>query len=366
MFSMLAIGYLFLGGAGAGSLVALCVLEGLNARRRFGYLAGRTRLGRTFTGRAMGSLRVGIFGDAQGPRYYEGGYSRSAAAAAEARYARGALSRSLALPAEFFSLAWPICLGALSLGVLCLVADLGRPEQILILIASPRLSAMTVGTYALAVSLAVAAAFSIGANFDGLSVRLPVVRVGAAVGVIAGLVSVAYTGVLLSSLASVLFWQTWLLPLLFSLSSLSCGIAIVLFAAAFVGARQVFVRPLVCLAFADGALIIMEALCLAAYLAWGLSGEGTAVAAQALAVGDLAWAFWGGVFVLGLAVPFAMERLIAHGNRSSQLVWISALILLGGFALRWCIVGTAAYDLTQMPDMMYGLTLSAPAGTASV
>ena len=34
----------------------------------------------------------------------------------------------------------------------------------------------------------------------------------------------------------------------------------------------------------------------------------------------------------------------------------AALLLAGGFALRWCIVGAGAYDVTQMPEALYGLS----------
>ena len=84
---------------------------------------------------------------------------------------------------------------------------------------------------------------------------------------------------LLQGLASVLFWQTPLLPAAFVLSSLSCGLALALGVAAFVEARRPFMRPLAWLARADGALIVLEAACLAAYLVWGFADGGTRPAA---------------------------------------------------------------------------------------
>ena len=60
--------------------------------------------------------------------------------------------------------------------------------------------------------------------------------------------------------------------------------------------------------------------------------------------------------VCGLAVPLVLERFLTHGNSRTQLLWIAALLLAGGFALRWCIVGAGAYDVTQMPEALYGLS----------
>lgn len=352
---MLATSYLFLGGAGAGMLVVLCVLECLNAHRRFGYAADRTRLGRAFAGRSIGPLRTEPSNGSGGLRYFEGGYSRETAEAASGRWSRRAAARSFALPSDFFARSWPLCVVVLSLGILCLVADLGRPDRVLAFALSPKLSVMAVGAYALGVALLVAVCFAVVTCFDGLDFTPNLVYALSLVGIVAGLTSMLYTGVLLSGLASVLFWQTWLLPVVFALSSLSGGVALIFLAAAFVDARQVIVRPLVNLARVDSALIVAELALLLAYLAWGMAHEGTAASAGSLVAGDLAGLLWGGVVTIGLVLPFAMERFIVHGNRSSQLMWVAAAVLLGCFLLRVCIVGAGAYDAAQVALASYGL-----------
>lgn len=358
---MLATSYLFLGGAGAGMLVVLCVLECLNARRRFGHVSDQTRLGRTFAGRAIGPLRAEPALGSGGLRYFEGGYSFEAAEAAGGRWYRRAPSRAFALPGGVFALSWPLCLVVLGLGVLCLVADLGRPDHLLVLVFSPKLSVMTVGAYSLGVSILVAVIFSVGANFDGFEVTPIIVYVLGSVGFVTGLACALYTGVLLGDLASVLFWQTWLLPMVFLLSSLSGGIALVFLAAAFVDARQTIVKPLVNMARIDGALIVFELVFLMAYLVWGALSPGAFDAAYSLFAGDSKELFWGGVVAIGLVLPLVLERFIVHGNRSSQLMWVAAAVLFGGFLLRVCIVGAGAYDATQASAFSYGLLIAAPA-----
>lgn len=297
MFNALTIGYLFLGGTGAGALAVLCVLECARALRW----------------------------------------------------------RALAMPEEFFARGWPVCTVTLATGILCLLADLGRPDRLLHLLTSPEPSAMAVGSFALAAALALAAAFSAFALFD--TVRLPRVAVVclAAAGVAAAGATAAYTGVLLESLASVLLWRTPLVPALFVLSSASCGIAVAFLAASFVETRHPYRGPLVWLARVDGGIVLVEAGCLAVFLLLAFAGEGTVAAARALVLGELAPVFWGVLAVCGLAVPLVLERFLTHGNSRTQLLWIAALLLVGGFALRWCIVGAGAYDVTQMPEALYGL-----------
>ena len=87
MFSALTTGYLFLGGAGAGALVVLSLLECANAQRRFGRSPVRTLM-------------------------------TPAPALASASATRARLRTAFALPDEFFARAWPLCFVALAVGML--------------------------------------------------------------------------------------------------------------------------------------------------------------------------------------------------------------------------------------------------------
>ncbi|WP_303203339.1 NrfD/PsrC family molybdoenzyme membrane anchor subunit [Raoultibacter timonensis] len=315
MFNMLITCYLFLGGAGAGALTVMGALECVNAQQRFG--------------------------------------DRPAETSTVSRRRR--IRQAFTLPDEFFSRGWSFCFVALATGMLCLFADLGRPDRIINLLLSPELSAIAVGSYALVLSLACSGAFALASLLETPRISPRVIRVLAALSIAFGIATMAYTGVLLQSMASILFWQTPLLPIIFVLSSFSCGIALLLFSTSFVEARYSFVRPIVWLCRADSIAIVLEAAFLAAYLAWGFNAEGTRLAVEALVAGDLRWLFWAGLVVCGLAVPFALERFVTHGNYRTQLLWIGTFLLAGGFVLRYCIVGTADYDVTQMPDLLYGL-----------
>lgn len=318
MFNMLTTCYLFLGGAGAGALFMLGALECGNAKQRFG------------------NTPDDLLAATASPRQ---------------------LRMAFTLPDDFFSRGWPLCFIALAVGMLCLLADLGRPDRIINLLTSPEPSAIAVGAYALVCSLLCAGAFSLLSLLETPPIPLAIIIVLAVASIASGLVTMVYTGVLLQSMASILFWQTPLLPTLFALSSLSCGIALTLLGTSFVEARYPFVRPIVWLCRIDTAVIALEAIVLTVYLAWGLIGEGTKLSAEALIAGDLRWLFWAGLVVCGLVVPLVMERLVTHGNYRTQLLWIAAFLLAGGFILRYCFVGTAIYDVTQMPDLLYGLTL---------
>lgn len=315
MFTMLITCYLFLGGTGAGALVVMGALECANARKRFGDHPDET------------------------PTANHGRRIRQV----------------FTLPDEFFSRGWSFCFVTLATGLLCLLADLGRPDRIINLLLSPELSAIAIGSYALVLSLACSGAFALLALLETPRISPPVIIALAMLSILSGLATMTYTGVLLQSMASILFWQTPLLPIIFVLSSLSCGVALVLFSTSFVEARYSFVQPIVWLCRTDSIVIVLEAAFLAAYLAWGFGAEGTLFAAEALIAGEYRWLFWAGLVVCGLAVPLVLERFVTHGNYRTQLVWIGTFLLAGGFVLRYCIVGTADYDITHMPDLLYGL-----------
>ena len=177
----------------------------------------------------------------------------------------------------------------------------------------------------------------------------------AIVGVASGLVTAVYTGVLLSSLASV-----------FGLSDAAPACAVLrVFAFVRIGGRVrgAFVHRAAssareasgCADAGRRGLVLIEAALLAVYVVWMLGSEGTAAGAWALIAGDMRWLFWGGLLICGLIVPFALERFLTHGNARTQLLWIASCLLAGGLSLRICTTGLAAYDVTQVSAFMLGL-----------
>ena len=255
MFSELAVTYLFFGGAGAGSCVALGILECANIGR-YGASTGSWLAGKR---RPRPVLR---------------------------------LRKRLRVPHELLSRGWTLCLVLLVTGSLCLVADAGRPERVISLWLSPRFTVMTVGAWALLASSVLAAFFSFVSNGAGARLPLFVVLAAAIAAVIAGVATAIYTGVLLTLLPSVIAFGTWLVPALFCLSSLSCGVAVVFGTASFVDSRVPFNAALRCLSRVDRAIIVAEMVALALFVASLLTDARTEAGGRALLVGDEAIMFW--------------------------------------------------------------------------
>lgn len=305
MFSELVVAYLFLGGCGAGAC-AVCAVLGLLADGN--------------------EVRCGL----------------------TARFSEGlsAAWRRLFVPPL------AVALGALVLGVVCLSADLGRFDRVLLLAVSAPTSYLVVGFWALVLCTVLAAAVLL--VWQGtLPVGLSVLRALCALLLVGALVTATYTGLLLAGMPSVPLWRGPWLPCVFVLSSLSCGVALVAALAALTGAGTPFGRTIHGLARVDQALIVLETAALVLWLSltWMAAGGSAALAnpanptdaaalvsVTALIAGPWAILFWGGLAVVGLGLPFALE---CAPSRPGVVLVSSACVLTGGAALRFLAVAAA-------------------------
>lgn len=288
MFSTLIVWYLFLGGLGAGTTSLLCAADLVFSRAR---RASRAQVARVGEPGAVG---------------------------------RRALVRG-------FTLA---CV-SLVLGVLCLLADLGRPERFYYVFLFPSGSVLTLGSFVLAVTTLCAGALAAIGSFGPRWAQPRAVHVIEAAGVVAGVATAAYTGVLLAQMDSVPLWNPALVAL-FTASALATGTALVTVAAAPLDEAPRATRRL--LQRLDAACIACEALALAAYLCWCAVDSGCEPLAAAMFSGTGAPVFWLGFVTPALLVPVACEMPGLRAHRPTLLLIASASALVGGFFLRYWTV----------------------------
>ncbi|WP_169301837.1 NrfD/PsrC family molybdoenzyme membrane anchor subunit [Parvibacter caecicola] len=327
MFSELAVGYLFLGGTGAGGCMVVALLSLLIAR-----------------------------------------CDLAAALQAQFRSGEGRLFRSLLSPLLVVSL------GALLLGVACLLADLGQPARVLLLAFSGKVTHLTVGAWALTLC-SVAAAWLLLVWRGVVAASPSLFRAANGILLALALVVAAYTGLLLSSLTAVPLWNNAVLPALFVASALSCGFALAAGLASVSEVARTFATTLRRLQIADMAVIAIEALLLVAWLAWAPStdatptGQAAAQSAAQLLHGSLAPLFWGGFAAVGLLLPFCVEAVAAvvsaprpDGAGASSLrretwsrvslVTAAGSVLVGGFLLRYLVVTAALQPVSVIAPLL--------------
>lgn len=298
MFNILIISYLFLGGAGSGTLIILSIFEFLCTVKSSSRLQHISNLARSF-------------------------------------------------PSDFFSRAWSFCAVLIILGILCLLLDLGRIDRIIHLLFSLKFSALSIGSYSLLLALLCAGYFALTRLLDTISARFTVTRIVSIIGIISGIVAAVYTGILLQNMASVIVWNTPLLPVIFFLSSLSAGIACLFLTSVISDTRKPIAPSVIRLANVDGLIILIELICLFAFALFAWQDSRTLHTIEVLTAGELAWIFWGILVCGGLILPVVLERYLSPDNAQTQLLWISLFLLIGGFALRYCIVEIGQYDVTQ-------------------
>lgn len=266
---------------------------------------------------------------------------------------------------------WPLMFG---LGVL--IFDLGQPLRFWRLFTTIQItSPMSIGSWLLTLFTIVALLYLVlwlprplrnlirlpsrlddlfhASRWKPLEPRL--VRMGrgvlAAVGFALSLGVGMYTGVLLGAIPSRPFWNTPMVAQLFLFSALSSGAAFVLLVAA-VGGKlldpEAMHHERHLLVSIDASLIVLEIfIIIPFFLHQVLNTWSPAVSINLVLGGPFTLAFWGGVVLLGLLIPLALEGyelfplILKEGaiKYSRQLGFISAaLVLVGGFLLRYVFV----------------------------
>jgi len=147
------------------------------------------------------------------------------------------------------------------------------------------------------------------------------------------LMIVLYPGFFLANNRSVPFWHTPLLPVLLLASSAMGAFALLVAGSSYLPqGLQRFGVLAAWTILANLALVLVHLVVMAR--AGGAAGKSV----QLLGSGSLSWMFWGGVIIVGMAVPLALLLWIA-----SPPVLAGACMLIGCFAFRYCLLRAGVY-----------------------
>jgi formate-dependent nitrite reductase membrane component NrfD len=240
----------------------------------------------------------------------------------------------------------------LIVGSILLLADLGDPLRgILVPIAfvNPT-SWMAWGAWFLLVLiiLGIIYAYAIFAGKDR-SLRLKIAIPGLILGVAVG----AYTGFLLSVLRFVPLWHTNLLPLLFTISAMSTGIAAALFFPLLSRVTSEKMDAFHKFSIADDILVALELIFIALLIAVVSKNEFGMESVRIITSGTYALPFWIGVIGIGLVVPLVLSGIsltLAKTSRALPLLEFFC-ILVGGVVLRFIIVYAAVKQPIFFPTL---------------
>jgi formate-dependent nitrite reductase membrane component NrfD len=222
------------------------------------------------------------------------------------------------------------------------------------------LSPMSVGTWLLTlfIGLSIVYAYTFIRNAPGLTneQRYALRRLLAWIAVPSGIATAVYTGVLLGAMPARPFWNSPIVALLFLVSALSTGIAVILLARALLYRKtedevleQQFEDSGYLLSASDTLLIGFELMVIFLFIMFAHLTVGDVKVAVSVILfgGSLASMFWVWVVLVGLLIPALVElvyvipRLLYRRGyaapRGIEIV-VPVAVLIGGFMLRYVIV----------------------------
>jgi len=245
----------------------------------------------------------------------------------------------------------------LAIGLLLLVFDAEagfmHPFRFIHLLRNFPTSMMTDGTYIISIFFLITA-------YQGFMVyrKKEVNRWITRLGVIFAVGTMAYTGLLIGLVKAVPLWNTAILPVLFTVSAMSTGIAATVLVATFFNRNACF--NLLSLKKLHVSLVGLELLLIFIMLYVTASANDVAYqSVMGLLTGEFAGWFWGGLIGLGLIVPLFIEGMEIYQHRlgskpihlevsatsSNPSLWPALItegfVLIGGFLLRYLILAAA-------------------------
>jgi len=237
---------------------------------------------------------------------------------------------------------------AIVFGLLFLLIDLGRPEVAFNAFNQPTTSVMAFGTWIISLFAVVSVVYtSFFINRFPWSKSVGGRKVFAVLGMIFGLITMYYTGLLLGVILARPFWSQALIPVLFTVSGASTGIALVEIAPKIAGRNHPELEEETRgLETADVFLIGAESFIVISLLYILLNSTFAASeAANTWLTGSLSTDFWAGFVAIGLVIPILLYAgvLTTWKQRVKSTAWATALagllVLAGGFVLRYIVLG---------------------------
>lgn len=231
--------------------------------------------------------------------------------------------------------------GPIIVGLILLIFDLGMPFTFwrLLIYPNPE-SVMSIGVFLLGIytPVCIIYAYMLAAQKDkpykkpaGLQSLLAWAGMVLAVGV------AAYTALLLQQTAVNVIWDTSILPVIFTLSGFSTGIALTTLVAYFVAPdsqEAIHTWAKYDLYLIAGKLVVVALM----VIGWAYAAGGE-VAMQNVVMGGYAPMFWIGFVLLGLVAPLLIEMKELRGHGGGGLTVVAAVLtLMGGYLLRHVIL----------------------------
>ena len=231
---------------------------------------------------------------------------------------------------------------AVAVGLVFLLADLGSPERALRLFLAPPNGILGWGAWGIALFLVTSVlAYILGQPNRPRALRVAEMACHGIATLLAAFV-ITYSGVYLSLFPTVPFLNHPLVPILFVVSALSTGMALLLACDFVLGdAKNRGTRTSPCVK-TELVLIASDLAALATLLVASWFGTAEArLSVEALIIGPYAVLFWFGVLCVGLAAPLLLGVYHRINPNSPSYAIGAACTVAGGLCLRYALLQAA-------------------------
>lgn len=232
-------------------------------------------------------------------------------------------------------------------GAVLLVFDLGSPERAFTIFLTPKLTILSFGAWAVLLFCLLAGLSFFLHNTERTTIAVPLLRVVEAFTFLTALAVMIYTGVLVSSMPNVPLLHSPLIIALFIISSFSSGAALITLYGFLNQHRKSMRYGLRIISRIDLVCIMLEVVVIAALFAQKYFESDIARnSVRNILLGENLPVFWFGVVFLGLMLPVILwlaSRKTAQPQSSVTWALSAAALLIGAFALRYCLISGGLY-----------------------
>lgn len=261
------------------------------------------------------------------------------------RWSHSAVARSRRLSFAFSTLRTRVYVAGLLLlvaAMIFLLWDLGFPDRAFMVFVYPHPTVITFGAWTLIVEATLAALLASThlfrrPNLNGWA--LSAMEVACCIGALA---TMAYTGVFLFT-GSIAFWKTGALVGLFTFSSLSAGVSVVLLIDWFTQGQTLLLRAAKPLQKCHLACLAVESIFLAVFVLNAMSNPAAQPSLELLSDSEMFSTALIGVVGFGIALPAALEFYSLTRIDCRTIPVSDVACLLGCLTLRYVVIACGAH-----------------------
>jgi len=244
---------------------------------------------------------------------------------------------------------------ALLIGSLILVADLGKPGKAILAGLKPKTSWIARGFWIISLFMVFSFLHLVLHQFTETGKTAAGMNILAITGIVFAIMTIAYTGILLSASKGIPFWRSGIVPVVFVISGLVTGHFLIMIGMVIFNEGASTVTQLALMAKEAAVIIVIEVLAIIFFLQAAFRHPDSRESAERIIRKPI---FISGYIIFGLILPFVLSLEIILMNPSGivtmGMAFVGGLLgLMGGLLLRQAILVCGALPTLNMGGFQF-------------